>query len=93
VPAVEVLFPDDAVRNLIRQSKIEQVYSVMQTSSARGMVTLEQSLAELVLRGVITQDLALSRSSRAEQLLGLIERNAPEGVQPVAAPGLRVAGV
>jgi twitching motility protein PilT len=91
VPAVEVLFPDDAVRNLIRQSKIEQVYSVMQTSSARGMVTLEQSLAELVLRGVITQDLALSRSSRADQLLGLIERNTPEGTKPVVA-GLRVAG-
>jgi twitching motility protein PilT len=92
VPAVEVLFPDDAVRNLIRQAKIEQVYSVMQTGAARGMMTLEQSLAELVLRGVITQDLALSRSSRAEQLLGLIERTAPDGTEPAVAGGLRVAG-
>jgi twitching motility protein PilT len=92
VPAVEILFPDDAVRNLIRQSKIEQVYSVMQTGTARGMQTLEQSLAELVLRGTIEQDVALSRSSKPEQLLGLLKRAAPDGGQPVAASGLRVAG-
>ena len=36
VPALEILMPDDAVRNLIRQAKIEQVYSVMQTGSSRG---------------------------------------------------------
>ena len=94
VPAVEILFPDDAVRNLIRQAKVEQVYSIMQTGNSRGMVTLEQSLAELVLRGVIEQETALSRSSRSEQLLGLIER---AGVEPeqhhiAAASGLRVAG-
>jgi twitching motility protein PilT len=93
VPAVEILFPDDAVRNLIRQAKIEQVYSVMQTGTARGMMTLEQSLAELVLRGVITQELALARSSRPEQLLGLISRLAGEQADPpAAAGGLRLAG-
>src|SRR5204863_4776581 len=64
VPALEILFPDDAVRNLIRQAKVEQVYSVMQTGTARGMQTMEQSLAELTLRGVITIDTAISRSSR-----------------------------
>src|SRR5205823_8715940 len=36
VAAMEILLPDDAVRNLIRQAKIEQVYSVMQTNTARG---------------------------------------------------------
>ena len=66
--------PDDAVRNLIRQAKIEQIYSVMQTSSGRGMQTMEQSLADLTLRGVIPYDAALSRSSRPEQLHGLLER-------------------
>src|SRR3989440_6524364 len=39
--ALEILMPDDAVRNLIRQAKIEQIYSVMQTSSGRGMQTME----------------------------------------------------
>jgi twitching motility protein PilT len=93
VPAVEILFPDDAVRNLIRQSKIEQVYSVMQTGTARGMQTLEQSLAELVLRGTVDQDVALSRSSKPEQLLGLLKRSATQTpTQPAAAGGLRVAG-
>src|SRR6476646_5967683 len=43
--ALEILMPDDAVRNLIRQAKIEQIYSVMQTSTSRGMQTMEQSLA------------------------------------------------
>ena len=74
VPALEILFPDDAVRNLIRQGKVEQVYSVMQTGTSKGMQTMEQSLADLVLRKVIGLDDALSRSSRAEQLLGLLER-------------------
>jgi len=74
VPALEILFPDDAVRNLIRQAKVEQVYSVMQTGTARGMQTMEQSLADLTIRGVVTYDVALSRSSRPEQLVGILER-------------------
>jgi twitching motility protein PilT len=91
VPAVEILFPEDAVRNLIRQHKIEQIYSVMQTGTARGMMTLEQSLADLVLRGVVTEEVALNRSSRPDQLLGLIKR-ASEEPAPVVVGGLRVAG-
>ena len=72
--ALEILLPDDAVRNIIRQGKVEQIYSIMQTSSSRGMVTMEQSLAQLVTRGVIAKDVALGASSRAEQLLGLLDR-------------------
>src|SRR6478736_6522 len=74
VPSLEILLPDDAVRNLIRQGKVEQIYSVMQTNNLRGMQTMEQSLAELTLKDVITMDLAVSRSSRPEQLQGLLER-------------------
>jgi len=86
VAALEVLFPDDAVRNLIRQAKVEQIYSIMQTSSGRGMQTLEQSLAELVLRRVITRDTALSASSRREQLDALLERAGFEDGEDVEAP-------
>jgi twitching motility protein PilT len=86
VAALEILFPDDAVRNLIRQAKVEQVYSVMQTNTSRGMQTLEQSLAELTLRRVITKDVALGASSRADQLESLLERAGFE------EPMLRVAG-
>jgi twitching motility protein PilT len=104
VPALEILLPDDATRNLIRQGKVEQIYTIMQTGTQRGMQTMEQSLAELTLRRVITLDVALSRSSRADQLLGLLERAGydtssayPESEPPLAAApplgaGLRVAG-
>ena len=59
VAALEILLPDDAIRNLIRQGKVEQVYTIMQTSRGRGMQTMEQSLANLVLRRVITLEVAL----------------------------------
>ena len=48
VAALEILIPDDAIRNLIRQGKVEQIYSYMQTGSRSGMQTMEQSLADLV---------------------------------------------
>jgi twitching motility protein PilT len=92
VPAVEILFPDDAVRNLIRQHKIEQIYSVMQTGTARGMMTLEQALADLVARGVVSEDVAVTRSSRPEQLTGLIRRNETDDPLSAAVGALRVAG-
>jgi len=97
VAALEILYPDDAVRNLIRQGKVEQIYSVMQTGTGRGMQTMEQSLAELTLRNVITLEMALSRSSRPDQLLSLLERAGFEGAAesvevPPIASGLRVAG-
>jgi twitching motility protein PilT len=103
VPALEILLPDDAVRNLIRQAKVEQIYSIMQTSTARGMVTMEQSLAELIVRGFVKYEIAVSRSSRPDQLKGLLERmgiqveELDQPAQPAAteAPlsgGLRLAG-
>ena len=91
--ALEILMPDDAVRNLIRQAKIEQIYSVMQTSSGRGMQTMEQSLADLTIRRVITPEIALSRTSHREQFLGLLERAGFTDFQSPANPshGLRLA--
>src|SRR2546423_13979180 len=108
VAALEILLPDDAVRNLIRQAKIEQVYSVMQPKPAFGMQTREQALADLALRQVVNVDDALSRSSRPEQLAGILERagmdvsgalaalhapKAPPQAPPEqTAPALRMAG-
>jgi twitching motility protein PilT len=87
IPAVEILFPDDAVRNLIRQGKVEQIYSIMQTGTNRGMQTLEQALADVVVRGLVSEEIALNRSSRPEQLAGLLKR----GGGQTAQAGLRVA--
>jgi twitching motility protein PilT len=102
IPALEILLPDDAVRNLIRQGKVEQIYSVMQTNTTRGMQTMEQALAELIQKRVVDVEVALSRSSRPAQLIGLLERagfaverppdlNASLQEEPLAG-GLRVAG-
>ena len=93
IAALEILLPDDAVRNLIRQGKTEQVYSVMQTGLARGMQTMEQALSDLVLGDRITQEVALAATTRPDQLVGLLERS---GVQVEAfeppGSGLRLAG-
>src|SRR3954451_15313334 len=87
VAALEILFPDDAIRNLIRQGKTEQIYSYMQTGTKRGMQTMEQALADYVLRTVITREEALSRSTRQDQLAGMLDRR-----QAPTVSGLRVAG-
>jgi twitching motility protein PilT len=96
-PACEILLTDDAVRNLVRQGKVEQIYSVMQTNTKRGMQTLEQSLADLVLSGIVTRDVALTYSSRREQLDGLLERGGMridrrDPADDQGLPPLRVAG-
>ena len=92
VAAMEIMLPDYAVRNLIRQRKLEQMYSVMQTGTARGMQTLEQSLAELVQRGAVSTEAALDSSSYPEQLLGLLGRAAEStNGEPALSSGLRLA--
>jgi twitching motility protein PilT len=94
IAALEILIPDDAVRNLIRQGKIEQIYSVIQTGTARGMQTMEQALADLVLRKVITRELAINRSSRPDQLESLLERGVSlSNNRQANHNGLRLAGV
>jgi hypothetical protein len=63
----------------------------MQTSSSRGMQTMEQALADLVLRQVVDYEEALARTTRAEQLLGVLERAGMvvgPGGAPLAAPTL-----
>jgi twitching motility protein PilT len=100
VCALEILFLDDAIRNLIRQGKIEQIYSYMQTGARRGMQTMEQSLLELVQKRLITVLDALGRSSRPEALISAFERAgipipvmSNDGTPAVATPAaLRVAG-
>jgi len=87
VAALEILFPDDATRNLIRQGKIEQIYSIMQTNTSRGMQTLEQALADLTMRRVIHKSTAMGATSRPDQLEGLFER---AGFESIGAT-LRVA--
>ncbi len=70
--AAEILVPTPAVRNLIREAKSHQIYSVLQTGSAHGMQTMDSSLAQLVRAGKITRQLAESRAHSAEELRRLL---------------------
>jgi twitching motility protein PilT len=75
VLAMEIMVPNAAIRNLIREDKIHQIYSIMQTGQAgTGMQTLNQSLAQLFLRRLISYEEAIGRSSDVEELRMLIEQ-------------------
>ena len=68
VPCSEVLVCTSAIRNLIRQSKTHQIYSLMQVGASFGMQTMDQGLAALVKQGVISEAIAYDRSSNEEDL-------------------------
>lgn len=73
--ALEILIPNAAIRNLIREDKIHQIYSMMQTGQDKyGMQTFNQALASLYLKKSITLDVAMQRSSNPDELKELIER-------------------
>jgi twitching motility protein PilT len=81
VMAMEILVPNSAVRNVIREDKIHQIYSLMQTGAEKyGMQTLNQSLAALYKQRAITLEVALSLSSNQEELKELCGRR---GSSPV----------
>lgn len=87
--ALEVMVPNPAIRNLIREDKIHQIYGMMQTGQLKyGMQTFNQSLAELVIKGDITQDMAMSYSSNQDELRELVNRGAgvPTARAQAAAP-------
>ncbi len=75
VLACEVLIPNKAIRHLIREDKIHQIYGAMQTGQIQhGMMTFNQSLAELYMRRKITLDTALAVSHDPDELMELINR-------------------
>jgi twitching motility protein PilT len=75
VMALEILIPNSAIRNLIREDKVHQVYGMMQTGQSKyGMQTFNQSLASLYFRRLITLQTAMSRSSYPDELQEIINR-------------------
>jgi twitching motility protein PilT len=73
--ALEILIPNAAIRNLIREDKIHQIYSMMQTGQDKfGMQTFNQALASLYHKRAITLETAMARSSNADELKELIDR-------------------
>ncbi len=75
--AMEILVPNGAIRNLIREDKVHQIYSMMQTGQDKyGMQTFNQALASLYHKRQITLETAMQRSSNADELRDLIEHGA-----------------
>ena len=75
VLAMEVLVPNAAIRNLIREDKVHQIYSAMQSGQDKfGMQTFNQSLASLYAKRSITLETALLRSGNPEELQEMINR-------------------
>ncbi|MBE9502675.1 MAG: type IV pilus twitching motility protein PilT [Proteobacteria bacterium] len=75
VLALEVMVPNPAIRNLIREDKVHQIYSQMQVGQDKfGMQTMNQALANLYFRRLVTLDDAMSRSSDTEELRQMISQ-------------------
>ena len=84
--ALEILVPTPGIRNLIREDKVHQIYSAMQTGQEKaGMQTMNQSLATLYHKRQITLETAIGQSSHREELQEMINRGA--GVVPGAGMG------
>jgi twitching motility protein PilT len=90
VVSLEIMVPTPAIRNLIRDDKIHQIYGAMQAGQEKlGMQTANQSLASLYMKRLITLDTAMAASSLKDELQDMINR----GVGVVAGAGLsRAAG-
>jgi twitching motility protein PilT len=90
VVATEVLVPTPAVRNLIREGKTHQIYSVLQTSGATGMQTMDAHLAQLARQGKISREMAEKRAAVPEELKRLLgagaQRPAAAAAMPSSAP-------
>src|SRR5216684_6405604 len=72
VMSLEIMTATPAIRNLIREEKVHQIYSSIQSGSKYGMQTMNQSLSDLVKRHLITREDALNRSTLIEELLQLL---------------------
>jgi twitching motility protein PilT len=91
--AMEVLIPTPAIRNLIREDKLHQVYSMMQTGQNKyGMQTFNQALATLAYRKLITQEQAVLVSSFPDELTEMMSRGAGLIGGPTAGAGAPAAG-
>jgi len=94
VLALEIMVPNAAIRNLIREEKVHQIYSQMQMGQTKfGMQTLNQSLCDLFMRNVIAYEDAVSRSSDPDELNTMISNRQREtGMKASHGPSARKIG-
>ncbi|MFB3101549.1 MAG: twitching motility protein PilT, partial [Gammaproteobacteria bacterium] len=70
VAAHEIMIGTPAIRNLIRENKIAQMYSAIQTGQQFGMKTLDQDLNELVKKKVVSREEAMSKAANKDSIVG-----------------------
>jgi twitching motility protein PilT len=85
--ALEIMVTTPAIRNLIREEKIHQIYSAMQAGQKFGMQTMNQSLADLVMKRKISREEALNRSMLPEELSQLLSAFSTGVPSPAPATG------
>lgn len=73
VAAVEIMIATPAIRNLIREGKVHQIYSIMETSSQQGMQTMDRVLADLHLNGLVSFEEAVLRCIDRENFMRFIQ--------------------
>lgn len=89
--ALEIMVPTSAIRNLIREDKLHQIYSAMQTGQREnGMQTMNQSLYQIYSRGEILLDDATLRSSKPDELIAMVRRG--QGSSAENRPPFRQTG-
>lgn len=75
IMVMEILIPNQGIRNLIREDKVHQIYSMMQTGQLKhGMLTMNQSLLEQYLKRVLSKDDAIANSTVPDELLNMIQK-------------------
>jgi len=72
VPAIELMFVNPAISNMIRENKAHQVYTAMQAGGKRGMMTMDRSLADLYRQGSISKDICIEKCHSREELQRMI---------------------
>jgi len=72
VPATELMFVTSAIKNMIREVKVHQIYSAIQASGKRGMITMDMSLVNLYKAGKITEEIALEKAHNTDEVKRMI---------------------
>jgi len=82
VPATEIMIATPAIRNLIRENKTHQIPSVIQTSGQYGMMTMDQCLRDLYLRGYVKLEDIMQRAQNVDELKKMISTPQQSGMPP-----------
>lgn len=82
VPANEIMIASSAIRNLIREGKTHQIPSMIQTSANIGMLSMDQCLRDLYMKGIVTLEEVMSRAGNQDELRKMIATSTLPGTGP-----------